>query len=305
MKRYISICLIAMSTAMIFTGCQSSNEETTNTSSVSDDQAEASVSVEGLISKTTATAEKITTFASDFYLNIVMDEGETDLQIISKVEINDTDKLIGHIQTETTENDTVYNQNVYLEQLNETVSILTENETEWTEIKYSKDEALDVVGAYYGISNYIYFLKNGENFEKVQSSDPSDKNTTTLKCTISADKLYDMIQNTHLFYFMGMNQIGEECYAEAPDISVELQFDKEHTPISLSVELGEVLEVVSNYIVNQLGGSLKEANVQNYKIYQTFYNINDELEIDIPISARDAVNYGNEVYMISGLNVLP
>lgn len=299
MKNYRKIALLALLSSMLISGCQS-KDTTTNNSEVST-QSKDSIDLSTHIENAIKVSQKITTFGSDLNANIIIDEEDDYSKIYAKIEIDNTDKLIGHIQSENQQNDSVYTHNLYLEELGENVSILTENETEWTEIKYSKNEALDVIGVYYGIKNFTYFLKNGQDWEEIQPLEPVAKDVITAKCTIPSNEIYEMIQNTHLLYFMGMNQIAEECYENLPDVDVILQFNTDGEPISLSVELGEVLELVSNYIAAQLGGHLQEIDVQEYNIHQTFYNLNKNIPIDIPIESRDAVNYGSEIHMMNNL----
>lgn len=306
-RNVFRVCTMALVGTIALSGCQSNkdleNEIDEDIESVESvdivEEERKEVSISEVLEASKSIVNDMSSYASDFTSTINMDDGYTNLITNAKVMLDETGKLLGHINVDTNDNGETTMQNLYLEEIHDEVSIFSEKPTEWTEIRYNKEEALKVIGVYNGIKNFGYFLENAEDWVEVQPEEPVGNDIVTVKGTIPQEKLYDMISNTLLFYFMGMNQIDEFCYDDSPDVDVVLQFTIDGQPVGFSIELADVLESTSNYILKELGSDADMIMVENYNIKQTFYDINEPQGIEIPLGARDAINYKSNVYMMN------
>lgn len=298
MKKYMKTYLMAGAVAVVLCGCQSKNEEISENEMAveTEETVENDLDLEEYyIPLAKETVGNIVSFASDFNVKIDI-ENDLPLDIQTKILLENSDNFVSHIQVE--EEGTT--KDTFLEQYGENIIIFNKHYNEWTEIKYAYDEALRVIGVYNGIENFKYFLETGTDWREINPVEPTEKDVITAVCTIPANKVHNMIDNTFLFYFTGMNQIGEECYENVSDVDVTLQFTKTGEPLSINLDLSETLETTTNYIIKQLNGDgVQEQVVNNYEIKQSFYDLNEVQNIDIPVEVRGATNYGNEVTILN------
>lgn len=311
MKRKYSSLLLMSLVALSLTACQ--QESATNVSNVIEEENTSEnteienpspeegsfeddlLLLEEYLDLAKEKAIRVISFNSELTADINMGEDESTEAITATVQFDNNNDFKGYISTQTIKSNYNTTQNIYLEQLGDEVSIFSENSQTWTEINYDYQEALRIVSAYNGISNFNYLLDNGKNFEMVESK---NLNTIVLNGIIPKEKAFNLIEHTGLFYFIGMNQAEANAYENAQDIDFTLEFNKNTgEPVYYSIYLENLLETVSNYIIKELSSNLgedveiDEVDIYQYKIQQNFDNINLSQDIEIPVKARNAVNY--------------
>lgn len=318
MKRKYSSLLLMSLVALSLTACQ--QESATNVSSVieaenNEENIEEDIeenTSENIESENPSTEEddllpleeyldlakekaiRVISFNSELTADINMGEDESTEAITATVQFDNNNDFKGYISTQTIKSNYNTTQNIYLEQLGDEVSIFSENSQTWTEINYDYQEALSIVSAYNGISNFNYLLDNGKNFKMMNSKNP---NTIVIQGIIPKEKTFNLIENTGLFYFIGMNQTEQNAYENTEDVTFTLEFNKTGEPVYYCIYLDNLLESVSNHISKEFSLSLGEGieideiDVQLYKVQQYFSDINLSQNIEIPVKARNAINY--------------
>lgn len=240
------------------------------------------------------TLESASSFASDFYAEVQMNEEKEKTISKAKVEMIREPLTVG-ITTQDLFGNTTTDSQIYLEKTNDGVNMYMSYNGQWTEMTLEEENAMNSVGMYDAAKDMDLLLASGENWEQVSAKG----GIVTITGEIPAQKVYDVSEAGFFLQIAGMNGVGESYYSDVEAVPFEIQLKEDGTPISFSVDFAKTLETVMNHVLQELGQEDTEPiKVEKYMITQTISKLGETKNIDIPAGARNAINYEKEISLI-------
>lgn len=288
MKNKIMIAMAMILVAMVFaSGCAA--KPTSSNGVVSSESA-----TESYIAMAKAKLETSSDFTSDFYGEVKMGEDGVETVSKAKVEMMKEPLRVSIVMQDSFEKDTVSSQ-LYLEKVSDGVNMYMVYDGQWTEMTLDENNAMKSVGVYDATKNMGLLLAAGENWEQT-----SLKNgIVTITGELPAQKVYDISEAGAFLQLAGMNGVDQSYYSGVEAVPFEIQVKEDGTPVAFSVDFAKTLETVMDHVLQELGQAGEDPiYVEKYYISQKFSKVGDVKKIEIPVEARDAINYEKEISLL-------
>lgn len=183
---------------------------------------------------------------------------------------------------------------IWLEEIGQEVNLYKNRGLEWTEITYDKERALQTIQMYDAPKNFNVLMNYGIDFEILEQQ----VGTITVEGVLSEENIYQTMKETSFLSLMGLEMVDAIYYKDLPEIPVILKLEETGAPISFELNITEAITV---FLSNLLEIPMEELPLKNVCISQTFEKWNQDLNIEIPLEARDGINYEAKFYMSSQL----
>lgn len=288
MKNKIKIAVTMILVAMVFvSGCAAKP--------TSSDGAVSSVSAtESYIASAKSKLESSTNFASDFSAEVQMGGEEEKAISKAKVEMVQEPLVVG-INMQDSYGQNTNSSQLYLEKVNDGVNMYMAYDGQWTEMTLDEKDAMKSVKIYDATKNMGLLLASGENWEQVST----ENGIVTITGEVPAQKVYDVTEAGSFLQLAGMNGVDQSYYNDVKAVPFEVQIKEDGTPVSFTVDFADALEIVMNHVLQELGQEEVETiSVEKYVISQNISNLDEIKKIEIPVEARDAINYEKEISLL-------
>ena len=286
-KRQMTIMFLVMLSMVFFFGC--GNEETSEEQTKID-------TAESYINLGKEALMDITSYSGQFLAEIRMASDKESRKINATMDMK-MEPLMGSIIVDTSWEGNSQISEIYLEQMGEEVSIFMGYQGEWTEMKHSQKDAIDEIKLYNAPKSMQKILEVGQDWEIIQSTD----GVVEIKGMILSSNTYDIVESGAFFELVGMRGIDKSYYENAPALQVIIKLKEDGTPLSFEIELADTLEIVINEVMKQLEGESQQiVDVEIYKIYEEIHTLNTIENIEIPLHAREGINYEEEINFVKG-----
>ncbi len=230
--------------------------------------------------------EDIQGFAGNLYIFSHMQDDIVGGSVNASIRFDLLPSMTGEVLLSTMREDIAEDVQYYFEQIGTEVNVYSKEEV-WTGRNMEESHANGSSKIYY-IPNVIKeLLVYGENFAFGEAT----KLDVEITGTIPSENVYPFMDSRNYFSLAGGTDINESLYENTPPISFMIIVAHDGTPISLHMELGDVLEVVVNNIRNNAHGDDEYVTIQRFYVEQTLTQFNEYMNIQIPAEAYDGVNY--------------
>lgn len=185
-----------------------------------------------------------------------------------------------------------YSTQRYLEAEDTNVNLFMNYNNQWTEMSLEKDAALDSVQIYDVRENMSTLLQHTSTWQETAR----ENKQVTLQGTLPAADVYTVVEGGKLLQLAGMSGIAENYYEGVADVPVTFVF-KEDTgeAVSCHMDLGNVLQTVTNNVLKGLQADSAGITVQEYGVTMDISDLNGVQSIEIPAEAQGAINYEQEI----------
>lgn len=192
-----------------------------------------------------------------------------------------------------------YSTQRYLEAEDTNVNLFMNYNNQWTEMSLEKDAALDSVQIYDVRENMITLLQHTSGWQETAR----ENKQVTLQGTLPAADVYAVVEGGKLLQLAGMSGIAENYYEGVADVPVTFVF-KEDTgeAVSCHMDLGNVLQTVTNNVLKELQADSAGITVQEYGVTMDISDLNGVQSIEIPAEAHSAINYEQEITSMNESN---
>ena len=192
-----------------------------------------------------------------------------------------------------------YSTQRYLEAEDTNVNLFMNYNNQWTEMSLEKDAALDSVQIYDVRENMITLLQHTSGWQETAR----ENKQVTLQGTLPAADVYAVVEGGQLLQLAGMSGIAENYYEGVADVPVTFVF-KEDTgeAVSCHMDLGNVLQTVTNNVLKELQADSAGITVQEYGVTMDISDLNGVQSIEIPAEAHSAINYEQEITSMNESN---
>lgn len=192
-----------------------------------------------------------------------------------------------------------YSTQRYLEAEDTNVNLFMNYNSQWTEMSLEKDAALDSVQIYDVRENMITLLQHTSGWQETAR----ENKQVTLQGTLPAADVYAVVEGGKLLQLAGMSGIAENYYEGVADVPVTFVF-KEDTgeAVSCHMDLGNVLQTVTNNVLKELQADSAGITVQEYGVTMDISDLNGVQSIEIPAEAHSAINYEQEITSMNESN---
>ncbi len=214
-------------------------------------------------------------------------------QISAYSKIDYTIPISADIQITTLTN-TKDHSHIWLEEIGKEVNLYKNRGLEWTEITYDKERALQTIQMYDAPKNFNTLMHYGMDFEILEQQ----FGIITVEGVLAEENIYETMKETSFLSLMGLEMVDSIYYQNLPKIPVILKLEETGTPISFELDMTEAITV---FLSNLLEIPIEALPLKNVLLSQTFEEWNKDLAIEIPLKARDGINYEAKFYMSSQL----
>lgn len=185
-----------------------------------------------------------------------------------------------------------YSTQRYLEAEDANVNLFMNYNNQWTEMSLEKEAAEDSVQIYDVRENMITLLQHASGWQETAR----EKKQVTLQGTLPAADVYAVVEGGKLLQLAGMSGITENYYEGVADVPVTFTF-KEDTgeAVSCYMDLGNVLQTVTNNVLKELQADSAGIAVQEYGVTMDISDLNGVQSIEIPVEAQSAINYEQKI----------
>lgn len=192
-----------------------------------------------------------------------------------------------------------YSTQRYLEAEDTNVNLFMNYNSQWTEMSLEKDAALDSVQIYDVRENMATLLQHTSGWQETAR----ENKQVTLQGTLPAADVYAVVEGGKLLQLAGMSGIAENYYEGVADVPVTFVF-KEDTgeAVSCHMDLGNVLQTVTNNVLKELQADSAGITVQEYGVTMDISDLNGVQSIEIPAEAHSAINYEQEITSMNESN---
>ena len=281
-SRWFKLCL-AMTSVLALTACSSGQ--------AIEQAAQQRMTPEEYVTAAIEVLQTAESFTGNIQIVSQMDE--------SKADVNATISMVRQpLRTFIEENTSFDGQSsgsqIYLDAQNDGTNAMMYMKygNQWTELSLTQDAALDNVQIYDIRENMLLLLQNSNNWTMT-----TEKNhQVTLHGTLPADNIYPAVEGGKLLQFTGMSGIGETYFTNLSDQEVVFTCEENTgTPLSLSVDLTQVQQQVTNQILAELQSEPMQPDFAQYDVSMSIQNINQTQPAKIPAEAYAAINYEQEI----------
>lgn len=192
-----------------------------------------------------------------------------------------------------------YSTQRYLEAEDTNVNLFMNYNSQWTEMSLEKDAALDSVQIYDVRENMATLLQHTSGWQETAR----ENKQVTLQGTLPAADVFAVVEGGKLLQLAGMSGIAENYYEGVADVPVTFVF-KEDTgeAVSCHMDLGNVLQTVTNNVLKELQADSAGITVQEYGVTMDISDLNGVQSIEIPAEAHSAINYEQEITSMNESN---
>lgn len=192
-----------------------------------------------------------------------------------------------------------YSTQRYLEAEDTNVNLFMNYNNQWTEMSLEKDAALDSVQIYDVRENMATLLQHTSGWQETAR----ENKQVTLQGTLPAADVFAVVEGGKLLQLAGMSGIAENYYEGVADVPVTFVF-KEDTgeAVSCHMDLGNVLQTVTNNVLKELQADSAGITVQEYGVTMDISDLNGVQSIEIPAEAHSAINYEQEITSMNESN---
>lgn len=192
-----------------------------------------------------------------------------------------------------------YSTQRYLEAEDTNVNLFMNYNSQWTEMSLEKDAALDSVQIYDVRENMATLLQHTSGWQETAR----ENKQVTLQGTLPAADVFAVVEGGKLLQLAGMSGIAENYYEGVADVPVTFVF-KEDTgeAVSCHMDLGNVLQTVTNNVLKELQADSAGITVQEYGVTMDISDLNGVQSIEIPAEAHRAINYEQEITSMNESN---
>ncbi len=186
----------------------------------------------------------------------------------------------------------------YAEGSGDTVTAYMQYDNQWMKQNVKQADFLDSLQMYDTRENMQTVIKSIEKWEQV-----SKKNKIlTLKGTLPAAKVSQVLESTRALQMVGMTGLTEEYYKGVPDVEVTLELDETtHLPKSYSADLSNVLKILMDNVMASFSegtdsSTTDKLEVSKYNIHVECSDIGKTQKVNIPPEAlKSAVDFEQQM----------